>query len=58
MMFKTAATLAMSLISLGLAVYLPAQPPPRGGPPVPKAKKGKGAAKKEERKPGGDLRKA
>ncbi len=37
---------------------LPAQPPPRDGLPIPKAK-GKGTAKKKgEREPGGDLRKA
>jgi hypothetical protein len=57
-MYKFAGMLATLLASLGLAVYLPAQPPAPGGPPAPKVKKGKGAAKKEEREPGGALRKA
>ena len=57
-MFKIAAAASSVLVSLGLAAFLPGQPPPSGGPPPPKAK-GKGEAKKKgERGPGGDLRKA
>ncbi len=57
-MSKLVAALMSVVLSLGLAAYLPGQPPPPGGQPLPKAK-GKGAGKKKaEREPGGELRKA
>jgi hypothetical protein len=57
-MFKLIATVSSVVVSLGLAAFLPGQPPPPGGQPVPKAK-GKGVGKKKaEREPGGELRKA
>jgi len=57
-MLKLAATVSSVLVSLGLAAFLPAQPPSPDGPPPPKAK-GKGAPKKKgEREPGGELKKA
>ena len=61
-MTKIIATVASVAVSLGLAAFIPAQPPPPEGGPPPKAKvkaKGKGEAKKKgEREPGGALGKA
>ncbi len=59
-MIKFAAMVTSLLVSLGLAAFLPAQPPGPDGPEPPKAKaKGKEAAKKKgEPGPGGDLTKA
>ncbi len=61
-MIKLVATVSSVLVSLGLAAWMPAQPPPPDGPPPPKAKikaKGKGEPKKKgEREPGGELSKA
>jgi hypothetical protein len=54
-MVKLVATVSSVLVSLGLASLLPAQPPDRR--PIPKAK-AKEKAKKGDREPGGDLRKA
>ena len=45
-MSKLVAALMSVVVSLGLAAYLPGQPPPPGGQPVPKAK-GKGAGKRK-----------
>ena len=57
-MLKIVATVSTVLVSLGLAAFVPAQPPP-DGPPFAKAKaKGKEGKKKAGREPGGDLRKA
>jgi hypothetical protein len=59
-MFKFVAVASSVLVSLLLAAFLQAQPPPPFGQPFPKAKaKGKGEGKKKgEREPGGDLMKA
>ncbi len=61
-MLKLAAMVSSLLVSLGLAAFLPAQPPGPDGPEPPKAKakaKGKEAAKKKgEPGPAGDLTKA
>jgi hypothetical protein len=61
-MIKLVATVSSVLVSLWLAAWMPAQPPPPDGPPPPKAKikaKGKGEPKKKgEREPGGELSKA
>jgi hypothetical protein len=61
-MIKFVAIVSSVLVSLGLAAWVPTQPPPPDGPPPPKAKakaKGKGEAKKKgEREPGGELSKA
>ena len=61
-MLRLATVASSVLISLGLAAFVPAQPPGPDGPPPPKAKakaKGKGEAKKKgEAGPKGDLRKA
>jgi hypothetical protein len=59
-MLKLAAVASSVLFSLGLAAFVPAQPPGPDGPPPPKAKpKGKGEAKKKgEAGPKDDLRKA
>lgn len=57
-MIKLVAAVSSVVLSLGLATLLPGQPPPPGGPPVPKAKGKGGAKKKAEREPGGELRKA
>src|ERR1700722_18842323 len=57
-MLKIVATVSTVLVSLGLAAFVPAQPPP-DGPPFAKVKaKGKEGKKKAGREPGGDLRKA
>ena len=57
-MLKVVATVSTVLVSLGLASFVPAQPPP-DGPPFAKVKaKGKEGKKKAGREPGGDLRKA
>ncbi len=56
-MMKLAATVSTVLVSLGLASFLPAQPPPDGRP-IPKVKGKEKAKKKGDREPGGDLRKA
>src|ERR1700684_2285561 len=57
-MLKIVATVSTVLVSLGLAAFVPAQPPP-DGPPFAKAKvKGKEGKNKAGRQPGGDLRKA
>ncbi len=56
-MLKLVATVSSVLVSLGLASYLPAQPPPDGRP-IPKVKGKEKAKKKGEREPGGNLRKA
>ena len=57
-MIKLAATISSVLISLGLAAFLPAQPPGRDDPPPPKAKAKGEAKKKGEPGPRGDLRRA
>jgi hypothetical protein len=61
-MLKIAAAVSSVLVSLGLAAFVPAQPPGPDGPPPPKAKvkaKGKGEAnKKGEAGAKGDLTKA
>lgn len=61
-MLKLAAMVSSLLVSLGLAAFLPAQPPGPDSPDSPKAKakaKGKEAAKKKgEPGPAGDLSKA
>jgi hypothetical protein len=58
-MIKLVAAASSLLVSLGLAAFIPAQPP-SDGPPRPKAKvKGKADAKKKGgREPGGELSKA
>ena len=57
-MFKLAAVASSVLVSLGLAAFVPAQPPEPDGPP-PHKSKGKGEAKKKgEAGAKGDMRKA
>ena len=61
-MTKLFATVSSVLVSLVLAAWLPAQPPPPDGAPPPKAKvkaKGKGEPRKKgEHEPGAELSKA
>ena len=47
-MIKILATVSSVVVSLGLAAFIPAQPPPPDGGPAPKAKgkKGKGEARR------------
>jgi hypothetical protein len=56
-MIKLVATASSLLVSLGLAAFLPAQPPPDGRP-LPKAKGKAEGKKKGGREPAGELSKA
>jgi hypothetical protein len=57
-MLKLVAVASSVLVSLGLAAFIPAQPPGPDGPPPPKAKGKDEAKKKGEPGPKGDLTKA
>src|SRR5437660_909018 len=57
-MLKPLVTLTTLVVSLGLAAFLPAQPPGPGRGPLPKAKGKEQAKKKGESGPRGDLTKA